>query len=910
MKTLPVNLEDLIHARSVESARREFKKTWSEPVLEKVIHSICAFANDFFNLNGGYIIIGIEEANGQPVLPPHGLENRNIEEIQKQIRKNCKRIDPEYQPVLSPEIYEEKQIFVIWAPGGELRPYQAPETLQKDSAKAYFIRHGGETSKAQGDILTQLMQMTAKVPFDDRRNISVPVDVISPSLVRRYLTDIRSDLISSDVNLSDRDLYRFMKIVSPMNGHEAPKNVALLFFTEKPEQYFPGTQIEVVQFRDDAGGDLIEERVFRGPLNFQLIQAVEYLNSLSTSMIKKIPGKALAHKAVAFPYEAMEEALVNAVYHRSYEISEPIKVYLYPDRLEIISYPGPVAGIELHHLQSGGIVPPVQYRNRRIGEFLKEPGLAEGRGTGIPKIRRKMNENGSPEPKFEFDKGRTYFRVILPAHPQHVVINALSSSSHLWATGERKTAIANLEQALKRVPKSGALIRQLIEYRTLGNLSSVLRSFGETTKGVIKRVLRLPTQSDELTDKGIEEFAAGRYESALSYFEEALKVDPRHFYAINNKGMVLYSLRKYSEAIECYNRALEIKPDNQEALNNLGNALLDLAQRKKGKEAEDLFRQSFEKYEKVIKIKPDKSEALNNWGVALSGLARMKEGKEAWDLFKQAFEKYERALKIKPDYHKALNNWGIDLSGLARMKEGKEAEDLFKQAFEKFERALKIKPDKHEALNNWGVALAGIAKTQAGKEASDSFNQAFEKFERALKIKPDYYEALYNWGFALAGFARMKESKEAEDLFKQAFEKYKRALKIKPDSYDTLNTWGMDLSDLAGMKKGREAWDLFKQAFEKYKRALKIKPDSYDVLNNWGRSLAHLARTKKSRAAEDIFRQAFEKYGRALEIKPDYREALNNWGHALEDLARRKGGKEAKELLEQSAEKLIKAEEI
>lgn len=377
-----------------------------------------------YNLSG-YIILGIEETNGQPILPPHGLEDQNLDEIQKQIRGNCKRIDPEYQPVLSPEIYQGKQILVIWVPGGELRPYQAPETFQKGSSKAYFVRQGSESVKAQGDILTQLMQLTAKVPFDDRRNNSVTVDVISPSLIRKYLADIRSDLVAPEVNLQDRDLYRYMKIVSQTNSHEVPKNVALLFFTENPEQYFPGAQLEVVQFGDDAGGDLIEENVFRGPIHFQLRQALDYLNNFSTSMIKKIPGRAEAHKAVAFPYEAMEEALVNAVYHRSYELPEPIKVYLYPDRMEIISYPGPVAGIEMHHLQAGGIVPPVQSRNRRIGEFLIELDLAEGRGTGIPKIRRKMRENGSPEPKFEFDTGRTYFRAILPAHPQYVVIHAL-----------------------------------------------------------------------------------------------------------------------------------------------------------------------------------------------------------------------------------------------------------------------------------------------------------------------------------------------------------------------------------------------------------------------------------------------------------------------------------------------------
>ena len=139
-------------------------------------------------------------------------------------------------------------------------------------------------------------------------------------------------------------------------------------------------------------------------------------------MIKKVPGRAEAHKTVAFPYEAMGKALVNAVYRRSYEVYEPIKVY---------QYPGPVPGIEVHHLQAGETVPPVQSRNRRIREFLKELNLAEGRGTGIPKILRKMRENGSPEPEFEFDCEKTYFRVILPAHPQYMVIHAIRNSAHI-----------------------------------------------------------------------------------------------------------------------------------------------------------------------------------------------------------------------------------------------------------------------------------------------------------------------------------------------------------------------------------------------------------------------------------------------------------------------------------------------
>ena len=53
------------------------------------------------------------------------------------------------------------------------------------------------------------------------------------------------------------------------------------------------------------------------------------------------------------------------------------------------------------------------YRNRRIGEFLKELDLTEGRSTGLPKMFEKMARNGSPKPIFETDEDRTYFLIRL-----------------------------------------------------------------------------------------------------------------------------------------------------------------------------------------------------------------------------------------------------------------------------------------------------------------------------------------------------------------------------------------------------------------------------------------------------------------------------------------------------------------
>lgn len=57
------------------------------------------------------------------------------------------------------------------------------------------------------------------------------------------------------------------------------------------------------------------------------------------------------------------------------------------------------------------------YRNRRIGDFLKELDLTEGRSTGFPKIRRKLKQNGSPYPLFQTDEHLTYFLTVLYSHP-------------------------------------------------------------------------------------------------------------------------------------------------------------------------------------------------------------------------------------------------------------------------------------------------------------------------------------------------------------------------------------------------------------------------------------------------------------------------------------------------------------
>ena len=461
---LPIALDDLIHARAVEDHRREFKAAWNDVTRVQVIRTVCAFANDLLNLNGGYVILGIEtDELDQPVLPPRGLQSASVDRIQREVRGQCNRIDPSYQPLLFPEWYEDRPVLVVWAPGGDNRPYEAPKTA-KGKDRAHYVRQGSESVEAGGALRSQLFEQTAKVPFDDRRSLVAGVDEVSETLVRAFLADVGSAIVGRGLRFDRDETYAGMRLLSPLNAHRAPRNVSLLFFADDPDVLFPGARIEVVQFADDAGGNLIEERTIRGPLHHQIRQTLTFLDSLGGVLFEKVPGQAEVDKTVTYPYEAIEEAVVNAVYHRSYENSEPTKIYMYPDRMEIISYPGPVQGVELQHLASGNAVPPVPARNRRIGELLKELRLAEGRGTGLPKIRRRMSESGSPEPRFDFDDGRTYFRVVLPAHPRYRVVHALREAALLWATGARQDAIAQLRRIAVDLPGSGAIAGQIIEY--------------------------------------------------------------------------------------------------------------------------------------------------------------------------------------------------------------------------------------------------------------------------------------------------------------------------------------------------------------------------------------------------------------------------------------------------------------
>lgn len=414
---IPININDLINCRVVESNRVEFKSDWNPT---PIIHSICAFANDIDNVGGGYIVIGVEEKDGAPVLPVKGIAQERVDGILKELIGLCHMIEPLYNPVVEPVLFEDRYIIVIWVSGGHGRPYKAAKDVHSDkSTKLYYIRKFSSTIVASPEEEKELFYISTDIPFDDRPNLAAEVSDLDIGLMRAHLKEIGSSLYEHSLSMDALDIAGNMQLVAGPPEALKPLNVGLLMFSERPEKYFRYARIEVVDIPDPTGTNMTE-KVFTGPIQRQLSDALAFIRNYTLKeVVIKSADKAEATRISNYPYAAIEEILANAVYHRSYQEKEPITVRITAEAIEITSFPGFDRSISDEDIAELNIRARV-YRNRRIGDFLKELKLIEGRNTGFPNAIKALKANGSGMPRFEMDEGRSFLSVTLPIHPYFV----------------------------------------------------------------------------------------------------------------------------------------------------------------------------------------------------------------------------------------------------------------------------------------------------------------------------------------------------------------------------------------------------------------------------------------------------------------------------------------------------------
>lgn len=419
---LPINIEDLLNKNRIESDRIEFKKGWNPAAI---YHSVCAFANDIENIGGGYVIVGVEEENGVAKRPVCGIPEASLDRIQRDIIQYNQMIEPQYAPRLSVEEVDGKKILVIWVTSGNNRPYTVPsDVTSKHKKPVFYIRYGTSSIEATGEFLDQLRDMANRVPFDDRGNEDISLNDISTLLLKDYLTKVGSRLSNVDLTTNLQKVLEQMDLLDGPVEKRQIKNIAVMMFSDNPAKFFKQTQVEIVMFpegREINPDNIIEIPPIKGPVPKMIADTLNYLR---TNVIKehifKPSDNERSIKRFNYPFQALEEAVVNALYHRNYREREPVEITIEPDKISILSYSGPDMSISMQAIKEAKSLRSRRYRNRRLGEFLKELDLTEGRATGIPTIQKTLAENGSQPAKIETDESRTFFLIDIPCHPDFI----------------------------------------------------------------------------------------------------------------------------------------------------------------------------------------------------------------------------------------------------------------------------------------------------------------------------------------------------------------------------------------------------------------------------------------------------------------------------------------------------------
>lgn len=323
------------------------------------------------------------------------------------------------------EEVDGKMVIILWVTAGDGRPYKVPDQITaKHKNSSYYIRYNSNSIVAKGEYELELMNLANRIPFDDRGNIQAKPEDISMLLVRDFLTQTRSKLLEQiEISTPLRILEQMDLLTGPVE-RMLIKNVALMLFSYTPEKFFPETQVDIVIYpkgKDEAPDNFIEIEPLKGPIHLIIKKTLEYLKTMVIKQkTSKLSSQEESVKTYNYPYQALEEAVVNSLYYRSYQEREPVEISIMPDQIEIISYTGPDRSIKLQDLKEGKRVRARRYRNRKLGDFLKELNLTEGRGTGLPTIHKELKKNGSPKAEFDVDEDRTYFLISIPCHKEFV----------------------------------------------------------------------------------------------------------------------------------------------------------------------------------------------------------------------------------------------------------------------------------------------------------------------------------------------------------------------------------------------------------------------------------------------------------------------------------------------------------
>lgn len=327
-----------------ENETREFKLSTSE--LKESMVSISAMLN---KSGTGTIYFGVGD-DGE--VKGMQIGKSTLKDIANMISLTIK---PTIYPIIEEKIDEDKH-YIILSVNGTTGPYSYKG--------AYYIRVGEEDKLADNDILRKLLSSSS----DFLREKPAYQDKLSFS---SFFASLGSLGKKPDNNLS---YYRHIGLVN--SSGEFNYQAELMSDTSPVSikvSTFQGLDKDIQVGRKECG---------KKPLFIALEEASSYVNSLNETRIYFPNGKTERKEENLFDYASFREAWVNAVVHNDWMSMIPPAIYIYDNRLEILSY----GGLPLHLDEESffnGVSHPVNPSLFNMFELLN---IVEANGHGVKKI--------------------------------------------------------------------------------------------------------------------------------------------------------------------------------------------------------------------------------------------------------------------------------------------------------------------------------------------------------------------------------------------------------------------------------------------------------------------------------------------------------------------------------------------
>lgn len=405
-----------------------------------ILESVCAFSNEP-RLGGGYLLLGVVQEEDTLFPSYHAIGVQQTDKIQLDLGSQCASVfNQPVRPTITVEKVNDVQVIVVYVP--ELPDGQKPVYFKSEGLPhGAYRRIGSADQRCTEDDL--FIFYNNEDALDSTIVKDSSLDDISEEAIELY-RGLRSKVNSyaEELQYSNEDLLHSLGCIKKEKNQFRLTYAGLLLFGKRiaHRRLLPMVRVDYIRVPGNEWIEDPENRFTTIDMRGSLIEMVQRLFSQISDDLPKgfvLPEGELQAENTGLPSRVLREAIVNALIHRSYRVSQPIQVIRYGNRIEIMN-PGFSLKPEDHLGEPGS-----KNRNPHIAAVFHETNLAETKGSGIRTMRSLMENSNMLPPTFESDHGRNQFTVRLLLHHflDHNDVRWLSTFDQFNLNEDQKRAL-------------------------------------------------------------------------------------------------------------------------------------------------------------------------------------------------------------------------------------------------------------------------------------------------------------------------------------------------------------------------------------------------------------------------------------------------------------------------------------